>query len=118
MTAVAQAILLAGEGIVVAEGFVVFCGMAVLAFVGEKLLDSLTRKNDSKCCCGLQGPSGKFKQHFILKANRKEAEEAARHYPGANGVEHHTGTDGHVRPHFHPTKDGKKIPGVHFEYSG
>jgi hypothetical protein len=102
---------------VIVEGLLMLCGIATLAFKGEKLDEIENRAGDSDCCCGVRGPSGKFKQHFILKNSRKAAEEAARHYPGADGAEHHTGTDADVRPHFHPTKDGEKIPGIHFEYS-
>jgi hypothetical protein len=103
--------------LVIVEGILWCTGVAVAAFVGEKVADVATRENDSTCCCGLRGPSGKFKQHFILKSSRKKAEDAARNYPGADSVEHHTGTAQGVRPHFHPVKDGVKIPGVHFEYT-
>jgi hypothetical protein len=54
--------------------------------------------------------------HCTLKSSRKDAEEAARHYANADGVEHHASntTDGYS--HFHPTRGGVKIPGVHFQY--
>jgi hypothetical protein len=71
---------------------------------------------DSQCCCGARGPSGKSKVHFIPKRSRKEAEEAARHYANADGVEHHASNTTDNSPHFHPTKGGVKIPGVHFQH--
>jgi hypothetical protein len=116
MVALAPAPAAVAGAEVIAEGILYLCGIATIALVGEKVADISSQTNDSDCCCGVRGPSGKFKQHFILKGSRKAAEEAARHYPGADGATHHTGTPSDVRPHFHPTKGGEKIHGVHFEY--
>jgi hypothetical protein len=93
-------------------------GAYVFATVGEKLLELERTTRLSHCCCGAVGPSGKFKVHCILKSSRKEAEDAARHYANANGVEYHSGTASDSYPHFHPTRNGVKIPGVHFQFPG
>ena len=101
----------------------VLCTIGIAKQVGDKIQidskvrDFIDREKKNSCCCGL-GPSGKYKVHFIMKANRKEAEEAARHYPGANGVEYHPTNTKDKYPHFHPTKNGVKIPGVHFQFPG
>ena len=86
--------------------------------VGEKKFE----KDDTPCCCEYKkGEHSRplFYQHFIFKSSRKEAKEAALHYPHARGVMHHAHNSKEKYPHFHPTIDpaGKvKIPGVHFQY--
>jgi hypothetical protein len=107
MVALAAAAGAAGE--VLVEGLIWLCGIATLAVVGEKVAEISVRKADSDFCCGFRRPSGKFNRHFILKKTRKEAEEVALHCPGADGAEHHTGTDADVRPHFHPTMEGTRF---------
>ena len=74
-------------------------------------------------------PNGKWKQHFVMCKNLKDAEEKATHYPGSQGALYHTCTndkEGNIidpRPHFHPCKrlpngqldeENGKIPSVHF----
>ena len=96
-------------------------GYGAIEKVGEKVWvdakvgDIIIEEHDRQCCCGC-GPSGLPKIHFIMKRSRKEAEEAARHYPGANGVEYHAHNMNDCYPHYHPTRNGKKIPGVHFQF--
>ena len=85
-------------------------------YVDARVRDHIENKKKNMCCC--EGPSGKPKLHFIMKKSRKEAEEAALHYGNANGVVHHASNTHDNYPHFHPTRDGKKIPGVHFQYPG
>ena len=75
------------------------------------------KQNEMTCCCSAIGPSGKFKNHFIMCKSRKEAEDKARHYGNANGVELHTRNTKDSYPHFHPTRNGKKISGVHFQFN-
>ncbi|KAK8897683.1 hypothetical protein M9Y10_015647 [Tritrichomonas musculus] len=84
-------------------------------YVDAKVRDKIKEVEARQCCCGC-GPSGLPKLHFIMKSSRKEAEEAARHYPGANGVLYHPTNTSDNFPHFHPTKNGIKIPGVHFQF--
>jgi hypothetical protein len=103
---------------VIADGLLWVAGVAVLAFAGEKVAEIAGREKDSECCCGARGPSGKPKQHFILKNSRKEALEAALHYGPADSVIPHSGYAQGVLPHFHPAKGGVKIVGApHFEYT-
>lgn len=99
------------------------CTIGVVKKVGEEIKvdsavnDFIKKEEKNSCCCGL-GPSGKYKVHFIMKANRKEAEEAALHYGKANGVLYHPSNTKDRYPHFHPTRNGKKISGVHFQFPG
>lgn len=86
-----------------------------LVYVDARVRDKIQEEENRQCCCGC-GPSGLPRLHFIMKSSRKEAEEAARHYPGANGVEYHPSNTKDSFPHYHPTKNGKKIPGVHFQF--
>ena len=53
-----------------------------------------------------------------MKKSRKEAEEAAKHYPLSNGVIYHASNTTDKYPHFHPARNGVKIPGVHFCFPG
>ena len=107
-------------GTVLTAGVILAGGIYLLAKAGEKIEDikrtASKRQQYEICCCNLIGPSGKFKNHFIMKKSRKEAEEAARHYGNANGVELHAHNTRDNYPHFHPTRDGNKIPGVHFQF--
>ena len=108
---------LAGIGTIVQFDYstTVLVDKAVKDFVDEIKEDN----NRGRCCCGCDnsiGPSGKYKVHFIMKSNRKEALEAALHYENADGVEYHPSNAKDKYPHFHPTRKGKKIPGVHFQF--
>lgn len=63
------------------------------------------------------GPSGKPKVHVVEKPNRKRAKEAARHQNGSNTQPIQHRNDKGQRPHYHPTRDGKKREGknnVHY----
>ena len=103
-------------------GVVLIGGIYLMAKAGEKISDvvktAASRKRYDVCCCNQVGPSGFFKVHFIMKASRKDAEQAARHYLNANGVEYHPRNTIDKFPHFHPTRNGVKIPGVHFQFPG
>ena len=107
-------------GTVVVSGVVLIGGIYLMAKAGEKIQDiartAATRQKYEVCCCNQVGPSGKFKNHFIMKSSKKEAEEAARHYGNANGVEYHPHNTKDKYPHFHPTRNGQKIPSVHFQF--
>ena len=107
-------------GTVIASGVLLIGGVFIVAKAGEKISEVVktasSRKKYEICCCNQIGPSGLFKVHFIMKASRKEAEEAARHYKNANGVEFHPHNQKDPLPHFHPTRNGEKIPGVHFQF--
>ncbi|ORX47591.1 hypothetical protein BCR36DRAFT_584686 [Piromyces finnis] len=108
-------------GVVVSAGVMLLKGgQYVSAKVGEKVKEieaSVSKRNNyEKCCCDYLGPSGKPCVHVILKKSRKEAEEAALHYKNADGVMYHPHNTKDKFPHFHPTKNGKKIPGVHFQF--
>ena len=91
-----------------------------MAKAGEKISDAArtasTRKQYEVCCCNQVGPSGFYKLHFIMKKSMKEAEESARHYNNVNGVEYHPSNTKDKFSHFHPTRNGVKIPGVHFQF--
>lgn len=118
------------QGLVIAGGLILVAGILYYVHKGDVVEETKVRQptKDKErfepCCCGMmhrssdRGPSGKFKVHFIMKNSRKEAEEAARHYGGADGVEHHpSNTHEHDKyPHYHPTKNGQKISGIHFQY--
>ncbi|KAG4103576.1 hypothetical protein H8356DRAFT_1072577 [Neocallimastix lanati (nom. inval.)] len=107
-------------GTVIAAGVVLIAGVYFIAKAGEKVKDiavtAESMKKQKECCCNAVGPSGKFKLHFIMLPSKKKAEEAARHYANANGVECHPSNTKDKFPHYHPTRNGKKIPGVHFQY--
>ena len=107
-------------GVVLVSGVVLVGGMYLMAKAGEKTEDvvktATKRKRFEVCCCNLIGPSGSIKMHFITKSSRKAAEEAARHYGNANGVEYHPHNKTDKFPHFHPTRNGVKIPGIHFQF--
>lgn len=61
------------------------------------------------------GPSGKPKIHNKYLSSKKEAKEAAQHEGKGNPMHHPNPTVG--SPHYHATdKDGKKIPGTHYNY--
>lgn len=61
------------------------------------------------------GPSGKPKIHNKDLSSKKEAKEAAQHEGKGNPMHHPNPTVG--SPHYHATdKDGKKIPGTHYNY--
>lgn len=99
------------------------CTIGYAKKIGDKIqvdsaVSSFIEKEKANCCCCGYGPSGLPKVHFIMKSSRKEAEEAARHYPGADGVLYHPTNTKDKYPHFHPTKNGKKISGVHFQFPG
>ena len=76
------------------------------------------QEKEEECCCNENVKKIIPKYHFIMKSNRKEAEEAARHYKNANGVELHPHNTKDNYPHFHPTRNGVKIPGAHFQFPG
>ena len=105
-------------GTVITTGVIVVGGMFLMAKAGEKIEDVVRtaseRKKYNVCCC--QGPSGNYINHFIMKKSKKEAEEAAKHYGNANGAELHAHNTKDNYPHFHPTRNGVKIPGVHFQF--
>jgi len=62
------------------------------------------------------GGSGKPLQHFILKPNRKAAQDAARRQGGGRPPIHHN--EAGRRSHYHPSdKNGnKRKDGSHFQY--
>lgn len=61
------------------------------------------------------GPSGKPKIHIQRHSTLKGAKEAARQEGNGAPVKHPSPVKG--RGHYHPTKDGKKIPNsTHHEY--
>ena len=107
-------------GTVIVTGVVLIGGIYLMAKAGEKISEvartAASRKQYEVCCCNQVGPSGFFKLHFIMKASRKDAEQAARHYGNENGVEYHPSNTKDKYPHFHPTRNGVKIPGVHFQF--
>jgi hypothetical protein len=75
--------------------------------------------NEEQCCCGEGRSTLPIRLHFIKKKSRKEAYEAARHFPGSHGVMYHPHNTKDNLPHFHPTYDyegSKKIPGIHFQF--
>ena len=119
-TALGIAVGSVSGGTVLVTGVILVGGIYLMAKKGEKISDvaktASIREQYEICCCNQVGPSGKFKNHFIMKSSRKEAEEAARHYGKANGVEFHPHNKVDKYPHFHPTKNGVKIPGVHFQF--
>ena len=72
---------------------------------------------EEECCCG-QKPRC-YRLYFIKMKSKKEAKEAALHYPGSHGVMYHPHNNYDNFPHYHPTYDYagiKKIPGVHFQF--
>lgn len=124
-----DAALTGPQGLVIAGGLVLVAGVLYYVQKGDKVKEKTVTTEQEKekfepCCCGMmhcpgaRGPSGKFKLHFHMKKSRKEAEEAAKHYPGADGALHHATNVVDKYPHFHPTRKGAKIPGVHFQYPG
>ena len=119
-TAIGVAIGSVSSGTVIASGVILVGGIYLMAKAGEKIEEvvktAAERKKYEVCCCSKVGPSGQFKNHFIMKSSRKEAEEAAKHYGNANGVEYHPHNKKDKYPHFHPTRDGKHIPGIHFQF--
>jgi len=108
------------DGEIIAAGILFIAGCYVAAKKGEKVKEiensTSNREKYELCCCGRLGPSGKPCNHVIMKKSRKEAEEAAKHYKNANGakLDAHNKTDKY--PHYHPTRDGVKIPGIHFQF--
>ena len=79
----------------------------------------LKNEDDIPCCCGIKPPCRRFKNLVIFKKSKKEAKEAALHFPKAKGCVLHPHNTTDNLPHFHPTFDpfGKfKIPGVHFQF--
>ena len=64
------------------------------------------------------GGSGKPRQHFVDKPNRKTAQESAREAGKGNRPEHHQPHKPDQKPHYHPTnKDGSiKKDGSHYNY--
>ncbi len=107
-------------GTVLVGGVIVVGGIYLMAKAGEKVKDiaqtASKREQYEICCCNQVYRSGHYKNHFIMKKSRKEAEEAAKHYGNANGVELHPHNTKDKYPHFHPTRNGVKIPGVHFQF--
>ena len=105
-------------GVVIATGIIVVGGILLMAKVGEKVSEVERTKTQREqfhvCCCNKVGPSGKYMCHNFNFSSRKEAEEAARHFQNANGVELHYHDTHGSSPHFHPTRNGAKIPGYHF----
>jgi len=119
IAAAAGGLAVVESGIVVISGLLLIgSAIYVMAEAGERVADvfstSNTREKYKKCCCGYLGPSGEPCVHVIMKKSRKEAEEAALHYGNANGVEFHPHNTHDKFPHFHPTRNNVKIPGVHF----
>ena len=87
-----------------------------------KLMYNLKKKknnNNEKCCCGSINSCRRNYNIFIYKSTKKEAYEAALHFPRAKGaVLHYHNTTDNI-PHFHPTFDvegKKKIPGIHIQF--
>ncbi|ORX84183.1 hypothetical protein BCR32DRAFT_277361 [Anaeromyces robustus] len=115
---IAEAIIEAG--IVITTGLLAIGSCYVIAKKGEKVKDIeaavSSTPESKKCCCGLIGPSGAPYIHFVMKKSRKEAMEAALHYHNANGVELHPHNTKDKYPHYHPTRNGKKIPGIHIQF--
>ena len=107
-------------GVVIGAGVLLVAGIYLYVKQGEKVADvAITAEKTKKqrgCCCNSIGPSGNYKLHFVMLPSRKKAEEAARHYPCANGAEYHASNTKDKFQHFHPTKNGVKIPGVHFQF--
>ena len=62
------------------------------------------------------GGSGKPRQHFIQKNNRKDALDAAQRQGGGRSPIHHT--EQGRKSHFHPSDKNKDIrkDGSHFQY--
>ena len=98
--------------------FAVGVAMVGAAVEASKSISKNISQNEDNCCCE-GGRNILPRLHFIKKKSRKEAYEAARHYPGSNGVMYHPHNTSDNLPHFHPTYDygGKrKIPGIHFQF--
>ena len=75
--------------------------------------------NNEECCCGNNNSCRRNFNVFIFKSTKKEAYEAALHFPGAKGVVLHYHNKIDNIPHFHPTFDvegKKKIPGIHVQF--
>ena len=87
-----------------------------------KLIHSLKNKknnNNEECCCGSVDAIRKNYNIFIYKSTKKEAYEAALHFPRAKGAVLHYHNKIDNIPHFHPTFDvegKKKIPGIHIRF--
>ena len=74
---------------------------------------------DGVCCCASVNSNRRIYNIFIYKSTKKEAYEAALHFPRAKGaVLHYHNTIDNI-PHYHPTYDvegKKKIPGIHIRF--
>ena len=113
-------------GICIVAGFALIGGVYYFIEQGrekaavEKLVAS--GKEDSvACCCDPSKPIPAhvqhWRNHFVMCPNRKTAHDKARHHPGANEEpELHAHNTVDRFPHFHPKRDGKKIPGIHYQF--